>query len=228
MSGAGRRARTGVLLPATSVPAPLRRALGVRGPGGAAPGAGLLAALAVLAGCGASAPAPVATPPAAAGAEVDPGAVIGTACVPSGLERCFDARDDNCNGLIDEGCGVPTGVVQFVIAWEEPTADVDLLVTGPDGELAEVGRPTSVGLVKERDCPGNGQDCAGQNLENVFLEEGEGPDRGRYVVRVRLEALGSATPPIAVTLGARLGPKTYAAEVELARAEAERRLVFEL
>lgn len=227
MSRAGRRARPGVLLSAASVRAPRWHARGVRGPGGAAPAGALVLALAAPVGCGGAAPRVAASPPAS-GVQLEPGAVIGTGCVPSGVERCFDARDDNCNGLIDEGCGLPTGAVQFVIAWEEPASDVDLLVTGPDGELAEVGRPTSVGLVKERDCPGAGQECAGQNVENVFLEEGEGPERGRYVVRVRLEALGSATPPIAVTLGVRLGPKTYAAEIDLARAEAERRFVFEL
>jgi len=154
--------------------------------------------------------------------------VLGVGCVPTGVERCFDARDDNCNGLIDEGCGLPTGPVQFVIAWNEAAADVDLLVTGPDGELAEVGRPTSLGLVKERDCPGRDQQCAGQNVENVFLEEGGGLPRGTYAARVRLEALGTATPPIAVTLGARLGPKTYAAELDLPQVEAERRVVFDL
>jgi len=76
------------------------------------------------------------------------------ACVPTGPERCGNARDDNCNGIIDEGCGIATGIVQFVIAWDAPLADVDLLVTDPKGDLVEVRRKSSAGLVKDRDCPG--------------------------------------------------------------------------
>jgi hypothetical protein len=156
-----------------------------------------------------------------------PGVVVRRACTPSGPERCFDALDDNCNGIIDEGCGVNTGLVQFAIAWEEPNADVDLDVTDPNGELVEVGRATQAGLVKERDCPGRHSECRGQNLENVFLEEGD-PERGEYRVRIRLEKLGGAEPPIRVTLGARVGPKTYAFELELANPEEEREIVLEL
>lgn len=201
------------------------------GKGGAAPWARrvVFGGVAVLiSGCGQT-PAP--QPPRRSEGEVvvelEPGGRVEATCVPTGIERCFDARDDNCNGLIDEGCGMAAGLVQFVIAWKDPTADVDLLVTGPDGELVEVGRITTVGLVKERDCPGRRQDCAGQNVENVLLD-GEVVARGRYEVRVRLESLGRTAPPLKVTFGARLGPKVYAAELALDGPEAERRLVFEL
>jgi tRNA (guanosine-2'-O-)-methyltransferase len=149
------------------------------------------------------------------------------ACTPSGPEKCFNARDDNCNGVIDEGCGVHTGLVQFVIAWDKPNADVDLNVTDPNGELIEVGSSSQSGLVKDRDCPGQEGTCFGQNLENVYLEEGD-PLRGEYRVQVRLEKLGGENPPVEITLGARVGPKTYAVELELSEPEQESALTLEL
>ncbi len=156
-----------------------------------------------------------------------PGVVVREACTPSGSELCFNARDDNCNGIIDEGCGVATGLVQFVIAWPQAGADVDLEVMDPNGELAEVGRAAKSGLVKDRDCPGKSNACRGQNMENVYLEEGDAP-RGKYRVRVRLEKLGGENPPIQVMLGARVGPKTYSLELELTKPEDERVVVIEL
>jgi len=149
------------------------------------------------------------------------------ACTPSAPETCENAVDDNCNGMIDEGCEQRVGLVQFVIAWDKPASDVDLRVVDPNGELVEVGRAAESGLLKERDCPGRGGECRGKNLENVFLEEGE-PLRGAYRVKIRLESLGGETPPILVRFGARLGQKTFSAEVSLDRPEAERDFVLKL
>lgn len=182
------------------------------------------------AGCGASRTPP---PAAAPGADLDPvitltpGLVLERVCVPAGPELCFNAVDDNCNGVLDEGCGVHTGLVQFAIAWGEADADVDLEVTDPSGELVEVGRVSDNGLIKERDCPGTRNECLGQNLENVFLEEGE-PVRGKYVVVVRLEKLGASAPPLEVTLGARVGPKTFASRIKLQGDDDQAKIIFDL
>lgn len=142
------------------------------------------------------------------------GVELETACAPTGVELCFDALDNNCNGVIDEGCGLQTGILQFAIAWQEPGVDVDLNVTGPDGELARFDEPTESGLLKDRDCPGNDNRCQGQNVENVFLAEGA-PRRGRYRVVVRLEDLGDAAGPIRVRLSARIGQRHLSALLEL-------------
>jgi hypothetical protein len=136
-----------------------------------------------------------------------PASLAERACTPSGPELCFNATDDNCNGIIDEGCGLHTGLVQFAAAWDEARADVDLRVFDPSGELVEVGRPARSGLVKERDCPGRNNDCHGQNLENVYLSDGD---------------------PVRVTFGARVGPKTYSHVLLLDAPEAEHELLFRL
>ncbi len=117
-----------------------------------------------------------------------------------------NAVDDNCNGVIDEGCEQRGGLVQFVIAWDKPGSDVDLRVVDPNGELVEVGRAAESGLLKERDCPGRSGECRGKNLENVFLEGNE-PLRGSYRVKIRLESLGGETPPISVRFGAQARTK---------------------
>ncbi len=78
-----------------------------------------------------------------------------------------------------------------------------------------MGDPTAGGLTKDRDCPRGGE-CQGQNVENVYLAEGE-PRKGHYEVVVHLEKLNGATAPIRVRLGVRMGPKSYGRVVELSR-----------
>src|SRR5262245_60015364 len=76
------------------------------------------------------------------------------ACVPTGPEICFNAVDDNCNGVIDEGCGSCTGVLQFAVAWGDSAADVDLIVTDPLGARIFEGNPTTPsGFRLDHDCP---------------------------------------------------------------------------
>jgi hypothetical protein len=169
-------------------------------------------------------PAAPASPPSptAPGADTGPRATALEPCLPQGYEICFNALDDNCNGALEEGCGVPAGVVQFMIGWDALRADVDLNVTDPNGELIEAGRVVRSGLIKSRDCPGRRQECSGTNLENVFLEGNKAPTRGTYRVSVALESLGGEQPPIWVNLSSRLGTKRYAFEIRLLAPEDER------
>ena len=149
------------------------------------------------------------------------------ASVTLGPELCGNALDDNGNGLADEGCGTTTSAVSFMAAWDEPNADVDLRVTDPNGELVEVGRPSESGLVRERDCPGRDGECRGKNLESVYQEQGT-PAPGKYAVRILLVSLGGAEPPVRVHFSARLGARSYAANVTLTRVESDWQGVFVL
>ena len=154
-----------------------------------------------------------AAPPRELDVSLSEGAGLESTCTPTGPEICFNAKDDNCNGVIDEGCGLHTGILQFVIAWELPDVDIDLQVTDPTGEVAtKVGEPTAAGLVRDRDCPRD--NCQGQNTENVYLSEGE-PKKGHYKVEVRWEKPNPAIGPVRVRLGVRMGPKSFGRTFEL-------------
>ena len=183
----------------------------------------LLGSCLLLVACGARSRTPVA---ASAPASSDD-AQLASATTPTSPEVCGNAADDNQNGLIDEGCGLSLGLVQFLAGWSAAKADVDLRVMDPNGELIEVGRVARSGLTKDRDCPGRGSECQGNNLENVYLAEGE-PLKGEYRLRLRLESLGGESPPIRVTVGTRLGSESHSFAVELETPESEREIKLRL
>jgi tRNA (guanosine-2'-O-)-methyltransferase len=144
------------------------------------------------------------------------GATLAVACTPTGPELCFNAVDDNCNGVIDEGCGLQTGLLQFTIAWNAAAADVNLTLVGPGDERLPSGRDRSTksGFHLDRDCPGD-DGCGGQNVENIYFD-GQEPPRGSYEVDIVLVDLHGADSPVPVRFGARLGSRTVGFDVSLA------------
>lgn len=164
-------------------------------------------------GCGPAQPAPAHSDIVAKNIAAADGVVVRAGCTPTGPELCFNAIDDNCNGVIDEGCGVGTGVLQFIIAWGDSPADVDLSVTDPTGaRITKTDRSTPSGLELEKDCPDDG--CHQQNIENVYFDGAE-PARGRYTVEVRLVDARTAELPVKVHFSARIGSRTYAMDFSL-------------
>jgi tRNA (guanosine-2'-O-)-methyltransferase len=148
-------------------------------------------------------------------------------CLAGAPERCGNAWDDNCNGLFDEGCGLNTGLAQFLIAWDAPGADLDLDVIDPRGQLAEVDQITAAGLIKERDCPGRNDDCKGARLENVYLEAGRALASGTYTVRVRLITLRDRDQPVRVALSVRLGDQHHAQRFALGHEGDEQKFTYD-
>lgn len=148
------------------------------------------------------------------------GVIVTAGCTPTGPELCFNANDDNCNGIIDEGCGVNTGVLQFMIAWGDSPADVDLGVVDPNGARITKGtaNPTS-GLELEKNCPDDG--CHQQNAENIYFD-GVEPLRGRYLVEVKLVDPRGAELPVKVHFSARVGSRTWAMDLALSPGPGER------
>ena len=145
------------------------------------------------------------------------------ACTPTGVEICFNAIDDNCNGVIDEGCGLQTGILQFTIAWSG-AADVNLILETPGKERVPGGGGEAASKTCHAgpDCPGD-DGCHGQNVENIYCE-GEDPAPGRYTVHIVLVDLHGAYAPVPVRAGVRLGSRSIGFAVTLAPDDESRKV----
>jgi tRNA (guanosine-2'-O-)-methyltransferase len=143
------------------------------------------------------------------------GSQLQQTCTPTGPELCFNAIDDNCNGVVDEGCGLQTGLLQFTIAWNASAADVNLSLIAPGDEHVPNGleRSSKSGFHLDRDCPGE-DGCGGQNVENISFD-GQQPPLGPYVAWITLVDLHGAEAPVQVHFSARLGSRTVAFDANL-------------
>jgi tRNA (guanosine-2'-O-)-methyltransferase len=111
--------------------------------------------------------------------------VVAADCQQSAAERC-NGLDENCDGVIDDGCGYQAGSIQITASWDSG-ADVDLYVTDPAGETimynAEHRRSASGGVM-DHDARG---DCRREqqnaHVENVYWAV-ERPPSGKYQVDV--------------------------------------------
>jgi tRNA (guanosine-2'-O-)-methyltransferase len=121
-------------------------------------------------------------------------------------ESC-NAIDDDCDGVIDDGCGYGTGFIQVTAAWDTG-ADVDLYVTGPLGDTLSFQRPSTPAGARV-DHSGRG-DC-GDTMENSRIENirwvGERPAGGIYEVEVHYWGQCSVTGggPTNVTVSVAVG-----------------------
>ncbi len=146
----------------------------------------------------------------------DPAARNGftTECSPSGKDVCFDAIDNDCDGLYDVGCGYQSGALQWTLAWRTGD-DLDLHVVGPDGHHVwyQHKQGAAAGLQLDVDCRGQfGNNCLAQNVENIFTPRDRKPMEGTYRgwVEVFDAVKGEdAGRVVAAMLGGRVAGKTF-------------------
>ena len=99
-----------------------------------------------------------------------------------GTEEACNGLDDNCNGVIDEGCGYQGGNIQVTAAWQT-SSDVDLHVLDPSGaEIYYAQRSSASGGRLDHDANAA---CRPEppTVENVYWDN-PSPPSGTYRVRV--------------------------------------------
>ncbi|MBW2223533.1 MAG: hypothetical protein GQ551_06965 [Myxococcales bacterium] len=125
------------------------------------------------------------------------------------VEESCNALDDDCDGVIDDGCGYGTGLMQVTASWDTG-ADIDLYVTGPLGDTLSFQRPATP-FGARVDHSGRG-DCAGDmpnpRIENVRWV-GTRPTDGIYEVELHYwgECISGGGPTdvtVSVAVGRRI------------------------
>ena len=91
--------------------------------------------------------------------------------------------------------------------------------------MSDANRATATGFHLDHDCPNDG--CANQNIENVYFD-GLEPPKGHYSVEVKLAELKGADSPVKVRFGARVGSRTFGADVALTHDDDRKTFTFEL
>lgn len=109
--------------------------------------------------------------------------VVDNYCNPGAAEQC-NGLDDNCNGVIDEGCGYSSGNIQITLAWATG-ADLDLYVSDPAGyTLSYQNRQSPTGGFLDQDARGAcNRRQANNTVENVYWNT-PNPPSGQYQVEV--------------------------------------------
>lgn len=109
--------------------------------------------------------------------------VVDNYCNAGAAEVC-NGLDDNCNGVIDEGCGYNTGNIQITLAWSTG-ADLDMYVTDPSGYTISYQNTRSpTGGHLDHDARGAcNRRQANNTVENVYWNA-PNPPSGQYQVEV--------------------------------------------
>ena len=144
-------------------------------------------------------------------------------CNPNAPEVC-NGLDDNCNGVIDEGCGFSGGNIQITLAWATG-ADLDLYVTDPSGYTISYSRRRSPsGGELDHDARGACvRSQAGATIENVYWASPR-PPSGTYTIEVHNYSACRVSGATQGTLSIAVGGQVLGAYNVVLR-EGERRAV---
>ncbi len=112
------------------------------------------------------------------------------------VEESCNALDDDCDGVIDDGCGYGAGLIQVTASWDSG-ADIDLYITGPLGDTLSFQRPSTPSGGR-LDHSGRGEcdpDLPNPRIENARWV-GSRPLEGIYEVEVHYwgECIGGGGP----------------------------------
>jgi hypothetical protein len=122
-----------------------------------------------------------------------------------GTQEACNGLDDNCNGVIDEGCDYSGGNVQITAAWQT-ASDVDLHVVDPSGAEIYYGSVTSPsGGRLDHDANAACQ-ARPPTVENVFWSS-QSPPRGTYQIRLHAyDMCGVPNTPttLSISVGGRI------------------------
>ncbi len=122
-----------------------------------------------------------------------------------GTQEACNGLDDNCNGVIDEGCGYQGGNIQITAAWQT-ASDIDLHVTDPTGaEVYYAARSSASGAVLDHDANAACR-IAPPTVENVYWNR-QTPPSGTYQIRlVAYDMCGVPNTPttLSISVGGRV------------------------
>lgn len=121
-------------------------------------------------------------------------------------EETCNALDDDCDGVIDDGCGYGAGLLQVAAGWDTGS-DIDLYVTGPLGDTLSFQRLSTPSGARV-DHSGRG-DCV-PTMDNPRIENvrwvGQKPTPGIYEVEVHYWGeCSSGGGPTEVTVSVAVG-----------------------
>jgi hypothetical protein len=136
--------------------------------------------------------------------------VVQSSCTQGGPDPC-NGLDDNCNGVIDEGCGYQTGAIQITSAWNTG-ADIDMYVTDPSGQtISYQNTQSGTGGMLDHDARGNcRRDQPNNHIENVYWNSPQ-PPSGNYTVELHYWGECGGAGPTLTSLSIAVGGRIIGA-----------------